>query len=230
MCRRSGAGLVAGIVLLLSLLDCQSPKPAGQSLASVAAAVPYYNTPDFTPVWLTDSAAVSRQITHRIGEFSFHDQDSRVVSAETVRGKIYVANFFFTACPGICPRMTSLLRAVQDTFRTESRVLLLSFSVTPWLDSVSRLRRYADSRGIQPGKWHLLTGGRGKIYDLARRSYFAEDAIGFTRDSTEFLHTEHLILVDQNSRIRGIYNGTQPPEIDKLIEDIHSLIGSASGQ
>jgi protein SCO1 len=230
MCRRSGAGLVAGISLLLSLLGCQSPKPAGQGLASVAAAVPYYNTPDFTPVWLTDSAIISRTITHRIAGFSLRNQANQLVSGETVRGKIYVANFFFTACPGICPRMTSLLRAVQDTFRAEPRVLLLSFSVTPWLDSVSRLRRYADSRGIQPGKWHLLTGERGAIYTLARRSYFAEDAIGFTRDSTEFLHTEHLILVDQRSRIRGVYNGTQPQEIDKLIEDMHSLLASANGQ
>lgn len=226
MCRRNRSALLWVVGLLMSVMACQSPRPAEQVSALASDAVPYYNTPDFTPVWLTDTTAVTRQITHRIAGFSFHDQENQVVSTETVRGKIYVANFFFTACPGICPKMNSLLRAVQDTFRTDPRVLLLSFSVTPWLDSVPRLRRYAAGKGILASKWHLLTGERGKIYELARRSYFAEEAMGFTRDSTEFLHTEHLILVDQASRIRGVYNGTQPQEVDKLIEDIHALLTS----
>nr|WP_240625846.1 SCO family protein [Spirosoma pollinicola] len=120
--------------------------------------------------------------------------------------------------------MTNLLKAVQDTFRNEPKVQLLSFSVTPWLDSVPQLRRYAKSKGINSTKWHLLTGNRSRIYDLARKSYFAEEAIGFTKDSSEFLHTEHLILVDQTRRIRGIYNGTLPLDIDKLIADIQTLL------
>ncbi|MBO0947819.1 SCO family protein [Fibrella forsythiae] len=188
------------------------------------ATVPYYNTPDFTPVWLADPAEADQKITHRIADFSFRDQTNQLVTQETVAGKIYVANFFFTSCPTVCPKMTSLLKAVQDTFRKEPKVALLSFSVTPWIDSIPRLRRYADSKGVIAGKWHLLTGGRSQLYTLARQSYFAEDAIGFTKDSTEFLHTEHLILVDQQRRIRGVYNGTQPLEIDKLIADIRVLL------
>lgn len=205
--------------MVASLSACHEP-----SSGTSAAEVPYYNTPDFTPIWLADPAEADQKITHRIADFSCRNQENQVVSQKTVAGKIYVANFFFTSCPTVCPKMTSLLKAVQDTFQTDSRVALLSFSVTPWLDSVPRLRRYAASKGVLPGKWHLLTGNRGAIYNLARTSYFAEDAIGFTKDSTEFLHTEHLILVDQNRRIRGVYNGTQPLETDKLILDIRALL------
>ncbi|WP_461074604.1 SCO family protein [Spirosoma flavus] len=187
-------------------------------------AVPYYNTPDFTPIWLNKPGDVAQKITHYVADFSFRDQANNVVNQETVANKIHVANFFFTSCPSICPKMTNLLKAVQDTFRHEPNVVLLSYSVTPWLDSVPRLGQYADKKGIITNKWHLLTGERGKIYDLARRSYFAEEAIGFTKDSTEFLHTEHFILVDQNRRIRGVYNGTVPLDIDKLITDIRVLL------
>lgn len=217
---RSGL-CISAFLGLAGLVACQ---PQTRSEASAQATVPYYNTPDFTPVWLSDPADVNRKITHRIADFSLRDQLGRVVSQETVAGKIYVANFFFTACPSICPRMTNWLKAVQDTFRLEPRVALLSFSVTPWIDSIPRLRRYADSKGIRPDTWLLLTGRQSTIYTLARRSYFAEETIGFTKDSTEFLHTEHLILVDQNRRIRGVYNGTQPQEIDKLVTDIQILL------
>lgn len=207
------------IATATTFLACQK-----QTGTLAAEAVPYYNTPDFTPIWLTNTSEIDQKITHHIADFSFQNQAGEVVSPETVAEKVHVANFFFTSCPTVCPKMTNLLRAVQDTFRTEPNVAILSFSVTPWLDSVPRLRRYAESKGIVPGKWHLLTGSRSQIYTLARQSYFAEEAIGFTKDSTEFLHTEHLILVDQNRRIRGVYNGTNPLEIDKLVIDIRALI------
>lgn len=207
------------VVCGVALLAC-GERPG----TSASDSVPYYNTPDFTPVWLVNAAEVDRKITHRIADFAFRNQANAVITQDTLAGKVYVASFFFTSCPTVCPKMTSLLTMVQDTFRTEPRVALVSFSVTPWLDSVPRLRRYADSKGIIPGKWHLLTGNRGQIYTLARQSYFAEEAIGFTKDSTEFLHTEHLILVDENRRIRGVYNGTVPLEIDKLVVDMRALL------
>ncbi|CCH00621.1 electron transport protein SCO1/SenC [Fibrella aestuarina BUZ 2] len=210
---------LAVLAWLGTLLGC------GSGPATTATGVPYYNTPDFTPLWLADSAAVARTVTHWIDPFAFRDQTNALVTPRTIAGKVHVANFFFTACPSICPKMTGLMRAVQDTFRDDPRVLLLSYSVTPWVDSVARLKQYADQEGIKADKWHLLTGDRGQLYTLARRSYFAEERIGFTRDSTEFLHTEHLILVDETRRIRGIYNGTQPQEIDHLIADIRALLG-----
>ena len=211
--------------LLIFLTSCQSTTATEQTLA--VGVVPYYNTPDLTPIWPANAEEASRQITHRVADFSVCDQAGAVVTQQTVAHKIQVANFFFTACPSVCPKMTNLLRAVQDTFRHEPRVVLLSFSVTPWLDSVPRLRHYAAEKGIRVNQWHLLTGNRNQLYTLARRSYFAEEAIGFTRDSTEFLHTEHVILTDSNRRIRGIYNCTQPQEIDQLIADIRVLLGES---
>ena len=210
--------LLSGVTALAVFVSCQ------RNADTASQTVPYYNTPDFTPVWLDTPAEVSRQITHTIADFRFRDQTNTLVSQETIAGNVHVANFFFTACPSVCPKMTNLLRAVQDTFRHNPNVVLLSYSVTPWLDSVPRLRAYAARHRIDATHWHLLTGNRKSIYKLARRSYFAEEAIGFTRDSTEFLHTEHLILVDRNRRIRGVYNGTKPLDIDKLIADIRVLL------
>lgn len=210
--------------LLAGLVACQQSNTSERQQTALNEAVPYYNTPDFTPVWLTVPAEINRKITHRIANFALHDQSNQVITQGTITNKIHVANFFFTACPSVCPKITNLLKAVQDTFRNESKVILLSYSVTPWLDSVPRLHQYAVQKGIHADKWHLLTGERGRIYGLARRSYFAEEAIGFTKDSTEFLHTEHVLLVDQNRRIRGVYNGTIPLDIDKLISDIQVLL------
>lgn len=191
---------------------------------NVGQAVPYYNTPDFTPVWLANPGDVEQKITHRIAAFAFSDQNGQRITEDSVTGKVHIANFFFTACPSICPTMMNQLKAVQDSFKHDNRVVLLSFSVTPWLDSIPRLRRYAGQKGINAKQWHLLTGEKGKIYALARRSYFAEEAIGFTRDSTEFLHTEHVLLVDKNRRIRGVYNATLALEVEKLITDTKWLL------
>ncbi len=204
--------------LLISIASCERHSASG------SRELPYFNSPDFTPIWLSDADSVNQKITHRIADFSFRDQTGQTITQTTLANKVYVANFFFTACPSICPKMTNLLKAVQDTFRNEPRVALISFSVTPWIDSIPRLQRYAASKGVTTDKWHLLTGSRGAIYTLARQSYFAEEAIGFTKDSTEFLHTEHLILVDQNRRIRGVYNGTLPLDVDNLIADMQALL------
>lgn len=212
------------VIWVVSLVACHKQESTDDTQTPSSDDVPYYNTPDFTPVWLTNSSDVEKQITHRIANFRFRDQTNTIITQQAITNKIHVATFFFTSCPTICPKMTSLLRAVQDTFRHEPAVTLLSFSVTPWLDSVPRLRKYATEKGVIADKWHLLTGSRNDIYSLARRSYFAEEAIGFTKDSTEFLHTEHIILVDRNRRIRGVYNGTLPLDIDKLITDIKLLL------
>jgi len=215
---RTKLSIVIWFGLLIGLTACE------QSSTSGSSELPYFNSPDFTPIWLSDADSVKQKITHRIADFSFRDQTGQTITQTSLADKIYVANFFFTACPSICPKMTNLLKAVQDTFQNEPRAALVSFSVTPWIDSIPRLQRYAASKGIMAGKWHLLTGARGAIYTLARQSYFAEEAIGFTKDSTEFLHTEHLILVDQNRRIRGVYNGTLPLDVDNLIADMKKLL------
>ena len=140
-----------------------------------------------------------------------------------MEGKIHVANFFFTGCGSICPGMMNKIAKLNHAFEKDSTVVFLSFSVTPWRDSVSRLSEYANSNKIIAPNWHLLTGPKADIYTLARKSYFAEEALGFTKDSTDFLHTEHVLLVDKTGRIRGIYNGTLDLDMEQLGKDIKLL-------
>ena len=199
--------------LMLAFVNCKNGK---------LEQLPVYNTADFTPLWLLNNQLQSNTI-HKIAAFNFIDQDNNKITNADFIGKIQVANFFFSSCPSICPKMMNNLQKVQETFKADTSVLLASFSVMPWIDTVKKLKIYAVTNEIKSNKWYLLTGDAGKIYDLARKSYFAEEAIGFSRDSSEFLHTEHVLLVDGNQHLRGIYNGTLPLEMERLIEDIKIL-------
>jgi protein SCO1 len=185
--------------------------------------LPYYNQPDFTPVFFSSHHEAEKQVQHTIDTFHFTNQFGQPVSLNQVAGKIHVANFFFTACGSICPPMMNNLKRVNQRFGADTGVAILSFSVTPWLDSVPRLKKYYDHSMPDAANWHLLTGSKGRIYELARRSYFAEQDLGYTKDSTEFLHTEHFLLVDKTGRLRGIYNGTLQLEAEQLIKDIELL-------
>lgn len=181
--------------------------------------LPYYHTPDFTPSW-----KVNEDTIHTIAPFTFTNQLGEPTGSEWVKGKVHVANFFFTTCSGICPKMTNNLKLVADTFVLNNAVKLLSFSVTPERDSVPQLITYAKGNRIDANQWRLLTGNKKDIYAVARQSYFAEEEPGFSKDSSEFLHTEHVVLVDQKGHIRGIYNGTVVLEMVKLTEDIKVLL------
>jgi protein SCO1/2 len=185
--------------------------------------MPYYNTPNFDPIFINNKSQVVKQITHTIDQFSFLNQDSVTVTQAIFENKIHVANFIFTTCGSICPVMTSNLKIVGDSFKEDNEVVLLSFSVTPWIDRPYVLKNYKTKNGITNSNWHLLTGDRASIYKLARQSYFAEENIGFSKDSSEFLHTEHVMLVDKTGRIRGVYNGTLSLEMQHLVEDHRSL-------
>ncbi len=186
--------------------------------------MPYYNTPDFTPHFIESTDEVGQKITHTIDSFSFTDQAGEKITLAAIEGKIHVANFIFTSCGSICPIMTKHMKLVQEKFGNSSDVVVLSYSVTPWMDDVKRLKKYAEENEITSPNWHLLTGKKSEIYTLARQSYFAEEDLGFTKDSTEFLHTEHVLLIDQSKRIRGIYNGTLQLEIEEMIRDIERLL------
>ena len=199
--------LLAGAALLLLSACRQDP------------GLPYYNTPDFTPVW---KKGIATDTLHRIPAFSFTDQHRDTVNNQTFRDKICIANFFFTSCGSICPVMTKQLLKVQRAFAGDSNIAFLSHTVAPWIDSISRLQRYSLKYGMD-NRWHLLTGDKAAIYRLARQGYFAEEDPGFYKDSTEFLHTEHVLLIDAAGHIRGVYNGTLELEIDRLITDIGFL-------
>ena len=182
--------------------------------------VPYYHTADFTPLWLSKAS----DTLHTIAGFQFTDQDGKQVSNETYKGKIYVANFFFTHCPSICPKMTKHMHMLADSFKANDKVGFISYSVTPDIDSVQQLQKYAQQYGIDSKHWHLVTGDKAQIYSLARKSYFAEEEIGLNADSSEFLHTEHFLLIDADKHIRGVYNGTVFLEMQRLKEDIDKLL------
>ena len=186
-------------------------------------ALPYYNEPDFTPIFITDKSEVKSKIKHTITDFSFLDQDSTLISQKDIEGKIHIANFIFTTCGSICPKMTTNLKIVNDSLKSHSDIVLLSYSVTPWIDTPNVLKKYKARNEITNPNWHFLMGSKNDIYKLARTSYFAEEDIGFSKDSTEFLHTEHFILVDKNKRIRGIYNGTLALEMQQMLDDIKNL-------
>jgi protein SCO1/2 len=184
--------------------------------------LPYFNTPDFTPLFLNDEEA-AKTIIHCIPPFSFTDQNGKTVTQNDVKNKIYVADFFFTKCGSICPKMTANMNKVATAFYGNDSVIILSHTVTPELDNSAVLKKYAADKHITNPNWHLLTGNKNEIYSIARQGYFADESLGFSKDTTEFLHTENIILVDAHGRIRGIYNGTLEFEVDKLIRHIKEL-------
>jgi protein SCO1/2 len=184
--------------------------------------LPFFNVPDWTPAWINKEDSGYKKI-HSIPSFSFKDQEGKDFTEANIEGKIYVANFFYTKCRGICPKMTTNMSLLQEAFKNDTMILLLSHSVTPELDSITVLKNYAILNKVDSKKWHLLTGDKNEIYALAKQQYFAGDSVGFYQTGNEFLHTENFILVDQKRRIRGVYNGTLAIEIDRIKEDIQTL-------
>ncbi len=185
--------------------------------------LPYYNEPDFTPIFISDEQGLQDRITHTISDFSFLNQDSVPITQQVFEDKIHVANFIFTSCGSICPVMTKNLKTVHDFFKNDNDLVFLSFSVTPWIDKPFRLKKYTENNLVGSPNWHFLTGTKSDIYQIARKSYFAEEDIGFSKDSSDFLHTEHFVLVDKTKRIRGVYNRTLALEMQHLIVDIKNL-------
>jgi len=206
--------LLLFLISLLSAISCRQKE--------VKTPLPFYNSADFTPEWIEKSDPKFSQI-HTIDTFSLTNQEGKSISNASFKGNIYVADFFFTICPSICPKMTSNMMRIQEAFNSD-QVKIASFSVMPWADSVDVLKNYAEVKGIDSEQWHLLTGGTEEIYELARKSFFAEKAVGLNKASDEFLHTENFILVDTKGRIRGVYNGTLPIEMTRLQRDIKTLL------
>jgi protein SCO1/2 len=185
--------------------------------------LPFYNTPTFDAAWIAPTD-VAYPTIHTIDTFRLSNQLGHTITKDSLNGHIYIANFFFTTCLGICPKMTNNLITLQDTFANNPQIKLVSFSVMPWVDSVGRLKEYATEHHINPNKWHLLTGGTKEIYDLGRKSYFAEKGLGVQKDTSQFLHTETMLLIDKKGRIRGIYNATQKVDISRVVDDVAVLV------
>ena len=203
-------GVVSSIILLLFYI----------------ALLPQKKLPVFQPAMvnyeLVDSTIQHIKKFHRIADFELINQNGKTVTNENFNGKIYVADFFFTTCPTICISMTDNLLKVQKEIQNNPNILLISHSVTPKIDSVTQLKKYAIEKGVNDKKWHLVTGDKKEIYKLARKSYLAVKDEG-DGGPFDMIHTENFILVDPDKRIRGFYDGTDSKEIKRLLLEIKIL-------
>lgn len=183
--------------------------------------LPIYNPADVNPE-LVDSTVQYKSKYHTIADFSFVNQNGDTITQKNYEGKIYVADFFFTTCGSICPKMTTNLEEVQKAVLNNPKVMLLSHTVFPEVDSIPVLKAYAIKHGVVDSKWNLVTGDKKDIYTMARKSYLAVK-LGRPDQLYDMVHTENFVLVDQKRRVRGFYDGTNKEEIKRLIDDINFL-------
>ncbi len=206
------------IILLLTIcISCKKDTTVDKTKV-----LPFYNSEEFTPEWISENDPNYSKI-HKVAPFKFTNQNGKTITNKDFEGKIYITDFFFTTCPSICPILAKNMGAIQEIYKDDDDVMLLSHSVMPWVDSVDKIKEYAAQKGAIDNKWHLITGDRNEIYDLARSSYFADEDYKRTKDESEFIHTENFILIDQKGRIRGVYNGTLAIETKRLIKHIEKL-------
>ena len=203
-------GVISAAVLIIAGLSTPRPWSAG------ASALPYYDSRDFTPRWTP--------VDHRVASFHLVDQRNQPLTATDLDGRIHVASFLFTACPSVCPILVERLKPVQEAIRDQRDVLMVSFSVTPLTDTPAVLAGFGRMRGVDPDRWRLLTGELTEIEKVIRDSYFADDDRPVDGvPQSRLLHTEKVLLVDRERHLRGIYNGTNAFEMERLVEDIATL-------
>jgi len=202
--------IVVGLLVVVALFSCNKDERK-QSVTRL----PYFNSAEFTPEWGAPK--------HKIPDFTFVNQDGEIVSNKTFVNKIYIADFFFTSCPGICPKLTKNMGRLQEAYLNDDDVQLLSHTVMPWKDSISVLKKYAEEHQVNPAKWNLVTGDKEALYHIARHGYFADEDFIKTQDDSRFIHTENFILVDKKGYIRGVYNGTLEMDIERLKRHIDIL-------
>ena len=202
--------IISGIIVSIfyNILDVERPLPIYQP-ANVNSD-------------LVDSTLLDVRKYHTITDFSLTNQNGETITQDNYKDKIYIADFFFTTCQTICPVMTDNMARIQNDILDDEEVMMLSHTVTPEIDSVEQLKRYAIEKGVIDKKWNLVTGDKKQIYDLARKSYMAVKSIPF-EDPYVMIHTENFMLIDKKRQIRGYYDGTKPEDIDRLLNDIKIL-------
>jgi protein SCO1 len=186
--------------------------------------LPIYSPSDVNAE-LVDTSIQHIANKHIIADFAFTNQNGKTITQKDYEGKIYVADFFFTTCKSICPIMTDNMTWLQNQIIDNPKVMLLSHSVTPEMDSVSVLKDYAKLKGVVDSKWNLVTGNKKDIYYIARKSYLVVKT-GSLSEMYDMVHTENFVLVDDKRRIRGFYDGTKREEVEKLLKDILFLCES----
>ena len=204
---------------MISLIACFSAQADEKNQQEF---LPYYNSAEFTPQWFKPNATELKKL-HKISDFKFINQQGEYVTQKDFDNGMYIASFFFTSCPGICPKMRSQLSKVRDKYRNKTHIKIISHSIQPSNDTVEVLKNYANENDVNADQWHLVTGNRDEIYAMARNDYFANEDLGEYVSNEDFLHTENLILIDHNKHIRGIYNGLNNTSVNHLIADISKL-------
>ncbi|WP_215226029.1 SCO family protein [Echinicola shivajiensis] len=173
-----------------------------------------------------DGNTVTDTVYHEIAPFSFTDQEGNIITKEDVKGKVYVADFFFTSCPTICPIMKSQMLRVYEKFKDNPDFKILSHSIDPTYDTVEVLKDYAERLGIKDAStWHFLTGDQEKIFEIGQTSYLAT-AMEDKNEPGGFLHSGAFILIDQEGHIRGVYDGTKEDQVNKLMKDIPKILNN----
>ena len=196
------------VAIIFNILNVEKPLPIYQ--------------PSMVNNELVDSSLLDVRKYHKIADFSLINQNGKIITQEDYKDKIYIADFFFTTCQTICPIMTDHMHDIQKEIKNDDDIMLLSHSVTPEIDSVAQLKKYALKKGIDDRKWNLVTGNKKQIYDLARKSYLAVKDYD-SDDQYDMIHTENFMLIDKKSQIRGFYDGTNPDDINRLLVDIETL-------
>ena len=201
---------ILSVIIISAIYNALAPEPQ----------LRIYQPNDVAPE-LVDTTLQHVKKYHQIADFSLVNQLGDTITKKTFDGRIYVADFFFTTCATICPIMTQHMGEIQKNIKNDPDILLLSHTVTPEIDTVAQLQRYAQKKGVIPGKWHLVTGDKKEIYDLARKSYLVAKDQPYS--PYDLVHTENFVLIDTQRRIRGFYDGTDPEAIASLLEDISIL-------
>jgi len=204
------------ILLVSILISCSYSSDGDHKL-------PILGNPQYVDK-LVNGKPVTDTLYHSIPTFSFIDQDSNVVNNDTFKGKIYIADFFFTSCPDICPVMTSQMVRIYEKFNKEDQLRFLSHTIDPKRDSVHVLKDYANRLGVdRPETWYFVTGDKDKIFEIAMDGYFVT-----TMDNPDIggtpIHSGAFMLIDKEGRVRGAYDGTDPEKVDQLMKDIPILL------
>lgn len=190
--------------------------------------LPVINPIDLEAEMVDPDVLMSRKgYGHTIGNFSFLNQDSILITQKDVENKVFIAEYFFTTCGTICPIMNAQMQRVHDAYKSNEGVRILSFTVNPEVDNIERMKAYADEHGAKDNKWHFLTGEKQDLYDLARKSFFVlkpAEAENLGDAGNDFIHTNNFVLVDRKRRIRGYYDGTSTTSVDSLITDVGRLL------
>ena len=207
------------LLLIVIIISCKNKEK--EEFSSRVGTLPYYNDASFTPKWI-GSKNDELSSFHKIPNFELINQNGEKVTQKTFENKIYITDFFFTTCQTICPIMTDHMVEIQKEIIDDPDVMLLSHSVTPEIDNVAQLKRYAEKKGVNAKKWNLVTGDKKEIYKLARKSYLAVKDNG-DGGPFDMVHTENFMLIDKKRQIRGFYDGTNAEDIDRLLEDIQIL-------